>query len=217
VVIAIDGPGGVGKSTVSRAVADALGFAYLDTGSYYRAVTLATLEAGVAADEIPAVLEIARAADLDFIGRSMFLNGENVSDGVRTPEVTAAVSPISAIKVVRVLVVDRQREWVHRHDGRAVVEGRDIGTVVFPEAPVKVFLTADPAVRATRRSLDAEAAGMAVTEIARALERRDQIDSTRDVSPLVAADDAVGIDTTHLTVDEVVSIILSLAALAGEH
>lgn len=216
VVVAVDGPGGAGKSTVARAVAERLGAAYLDTGAYYRAVTVAVLRAGVDPGDDGAIVPIACGADLGFDGERMFLDGEDVSRAIRSPEVTASVSAVSAISEVRTIVVARQQRWVALHSGHAVVEGRDIGTVVFPEAAVKVFLTADPAIRALRRAGDDEASGQAVAQIEEALERRDAADSTREASPLLPADDAVTIDTSRLDVDAVVAIVLGLVAEAAD-
>jgi cytidylate kinase len=146
----------------------------------------------------------------------MLLDGEDVAEAVRAPEVVALVSAVSALPEVRRVVVEQQREWVRRRGGRAVVEGRDIGTVVFPDAPVKVYLVADAAERARRRARDPEAAGQAVADIERRLRARDHADSTREASPLRAAEDAVTIDTTTLSVDEVVAVVLGLVAEAGE-
>lgn len=214
-VVAVDGPGGVGKSTVARAAAEALGIAYLDTGAFYRAVTLAVVRAGIDPDDQEGAARIAAAAVLDFAGGEMMLDGESVAEAIRSPEVTATVSAVSAIPAVRHAVVHQQRAWVARHGGDAVVEGRDIGTVVFPEAPVKVFLTADPLVRGRRRAGDAEAADQVLEEIVANLEARDLYDSTRETSPLTPAIDAVAIDTAHLTVEEVVGIVLDLVAADG--
>jgi len=215
VVIAVDGPAGVGKSTVARAVAAALGLPCLDTGAFYRAVTLAVVRSGVDPTDAGAVLEVTRAADLDFADGSMLLDGKVVTEDIRAPEVVALVSAVSAFPEVREVVVERQRAWVARRGGRAVVEGRDIGTAVFPEAPVKVYLVAEPAERARRRARDPEVAGQEVAHIERALRARDRADSTRQASPLRPAEDAVTIDTTLLTVDQVVAIVLGLAAEAG--
>ena len=209
-VIAIDGPGGVGKSTVARGVAAALDAAYLNTGAYYRAATIAALDAGAAPDDAAAVNAAVAAAGFAFVGESMLLDGHDVSERSRSPEVTGAVSIVSAIPAVRALMVRRQREWVAEHDGHAVVEGRDIGTVVFPDAAVKVFLTASEDERARRRSGDREVKGQDVNSIAKALRKRDHIDSTRETSPLTAADDAVTIDTTSYDAGAVIGIILSL-------
>jgi len=214
VVVAVDGPAGVGKSTVARAVAAALGAPYLDTGAFYRAVTLAVVRSGVDPADAAAVLAVAAATDLDFAGGVMLLDGEPVTEAVRAPEVVALVSAVSAFPEVRRVVVQQQRAWVERRGGRAVVEGRDIGTVVFPEAPVKVYLTADAAERARRRAGDAEAAGQSVEAIERQLRARDHADSTREASPLRPADDAVTIDTTALTLEQVVRIVMGLVAEA---
>ncbi|MCU0280478.1 MAG: (d)CMP kinase [Acidimicrobiia bacterium] len=212
----VDGPAGVGKSTVARAVAAALGVPHLDTGAFYRAVTLAVVQAGIDPADPSAVLGVARAARLDYADGVMLLDGEAVAEAVRAPDVVALVSAVSAFPEVRRVVVQQQRDWVARRGGRAVVDGRDIGTVVFPEAPVKIYLIADAAERARRRARDAEAAGQAVEAIERDLRARDLADSTREASPLRPAEDAVIIDTTRLAVDEVVAIVLGLVAEAGE-
>lgn len=209
-VIAIDGPGGVGKSTVTRALALRLGCEYLDTGATYRAATLAVLRAGVVPDDGPAVIAAVTEANIEYIGGVVHLDGEAVGDAVRSDDVTAAVSAVSAIPEVRAGIVAVQRAWVAEHRGSAVVEGRDIGTVVFPDAAVKVFLTARPDIRAARRAGDAEAAGRQVDEIMRDLARRDTFDSEREASPMVPAPDAVVIDTSDLSIAEVVSRIVTL-------
>jgi CMP/dCMP kinase len=210
VVVAIDGPGGVGKSTVARAVADALGLPYLDTGSYYRMATLVTLRAGADPESQDDVLRALRGVDIDFVDGSLLLESEDVTSELRSEEVTGAVSAVSAHPDVRARIVQLQRDWVADHSGSAVVEGRDIGTAVFPDAPVKVFLTADAATRARRRAGDAEASGRDLAEIAADLRARDEADSTRAASPLRPADDAVAIDTTDMSVAEVVKAVLDL-------
>jgi len=214
VVVAIDGPSGVGKSTVSRAVAAALGVPYLDTGAYYRLATLVTLRSGGNPADPAAVLRVLDGIDIDFAGGRLRVDGSDVSAELRSPEVTAAVSVVAAHTEVRAAVVELQRDWVARHGGDAVVEGRDIGTVVFPEAPIKVFLTADPDVRARRRAADPEAEGHTVEGILEQIARRDQADSSRETSPLRAADDAVTIDTSELSIADVVRQILDLVARA---
>ncbi len=209
-VIAIDGPSGVGKSTVSTAVAASLGLAYLDTGATYRAATLAVLDAGVDVHDEAAVLIELQRHSVDYDDRGVILDGEPVAVKVRSDAVTANVSVVSAHPLVRSEIVDIQRRWVEQHEGDAVVEGRDIGTVVFPAALTKVFLTASAEVRAQRRAGDAEAGGRSVSDIAAELAARDEADSTRKASPLRAADDAVVIDTGDLTIDQVVNAIVVL-------
>lgn len=206
-VVAVDGPGGVGKSTVSRRVAKEIGVAHLDTGAFYRAATLAVLEARKDPGDEAAVVAIVSNLDIDQSDGATWLNGVDVSTGIRTWEVTDVVSVVSAYRRVRERMVSLQRGWVRRHGDRAVVEGRDIGTVVFPRAAVKVFLDADPEVRARRRSGETAAVP---AEVAASLRRRDQLDSSRAVSPLTVADDAVVIDTTRLSIDEVVDRVLGL-------
>lgn len=211
-VIAIDGPSGVGKSTVSRRVAHELGLAYLDTGATYRAATLAVLRAGIDITDETAVFDELVNHTIDYDERGVILDGESVTFAVRSDEVTASVSAVSAHPAVRAEIVAIQRRWVELHEHGAVVEGRDIGTVVFPDAPVKVFLTASPLVRAKRRASDDEADGRELTEIAEKLAARDHADSTRATSPLRPANDATIIDTSAMTIDEVVTEIISLTA-----
>ncbi len=215
-VIAIDGPGGVGKSTVSRRVAALMSLPHLDTGATYRAATLRALEAGVPLDDEDAVVEALRDATIEIVGGRVLLDGRDVTAAIRAPEVTAAVSTVSAHPRVRERIVALQRRWVADHGGSAVVEGRDIGTVVFPDADVKVFLDARPEVRAARRAGDAEAAGRPPEEIVGELVARDRADSTREVSPLQPAPDAVIVDTSDLGIDAVVDRIMQLVARAQD-
>jgi CMP/dCMP kinase len=214
-VVAIDGASGSGKSTVARAVAGALGLPVLDTGAMYRAVTLAVLETGVAPAHEAACLGVAQTVVIELENGRTRLDGRDVSAEIRGPEVTAAVSAVSAHPAVRYLLVEHQRDWVTHHGG-GVVEGRDIGTVVFPDAPVKVFLVASDEVRAERRRREEAAAAraVAVAEVKAALERRDALDSGRAVSPLRAAADAIEIDTTALDADTVVAEIVRAARAA---
>jgi cytidylate kinase len=207
-VVAVDGPSGSGKSTVARGVADALGLSVLDTGAMYRAVTLAVLNGGIDPTDADAAAATARQARIDLDDR-VLLDGRDVTAEIRGPAVTDAVSIVSAHPGVRKVLVGRQREWVEQHGG-GVVEGRDIGTVVFPDAPVKVFLTASGDERARRRQRDERAADREVdVEAARdALGRRDRLDSTRAASPLRQADDAIVIDTTTRDADDVVAEIV---------
>jgi CMP/dCMP kinase len=217
-VVAVDGPSGSGKSTVARATAERLGLQTLDTGAMYRAVTLAVLDAGVPLGDEDACAKVAEHASIDVTPASTRLDGRDVTAAIRGPDVTAAVSFVSAHPAVRRHLVERQRDWVARHGG-GVVEGRDIGTVVFPDAPVKVFLTASDDERARRRQLDESAAerDIDVDAVRAALARRDHLDSSRAVSPLRAADDAIRIDTTKRSVAEVVEAIVSrYRAATGE-
>lgn len=216
-VVAIDGPGGVGKSTVSRAVAAALDLPYLDTGSTYRAATFAVLSDEVDIHDEEAILAVLDQHTIDYDERGILLDGMLIDRDVRSTPVTQTVSAVSAHPGVRAEIVALQQDWVAQHEGSAVVEGRDIGTVVFPNAPVKVFLTARPEVRAQRRAGDAEASGSSVGDIAKDLERRDTADAGRATSPMRPADDATIIDTSDLDINGVVEAILDLVAKAGSH
>jgi cytidylate kinase len=219
-VIAIDGPSGSGKSTVARGVARSLGLSYVDTGATYRAATLAVLRAGVDVHDAAAVDRVVSASEItlsvDPNHPTVTLGGDDVTAEIRGPGVTAAVSAVSAVPGVRRYLVQKQRELAGE---AAVLEGRDIGTVVAPHAQVKVFLDADAHVRAERRAGDfaagVHAAGDLVEAVAVDLARRDRLDSTRSTSPLEAAPDAVHLDSTALTADEVVARVLELAAAAG--
>lgn len=210
-VIAIDGPAGSGKSTVARAVAQRLHLGYLDTGAMYRAVAFAALERGVEPSDAEAVAELARQVDIE-VGEAVVVDGIDATAAIRGPAVSRAVSAVAANPEVRKEMVARQRRWAEAHHG-GVVEGRDIGTVVFPDAPVKVYLTASDSERAVRRSK--EMADVRYEQVAADIARRDHIDSTRAASPLAVADDAVVLDTTGLDVDAVVQTVLDLAARNG--
>jgi cytidylate kinase len=209
-VVAVDGPSGSGKSTVSRGVADALGLSVLDTGAMYRAVTLAALDAGIDPADADAAAATARRSRVDLDDGRVQLDGRDVTSQIRGPAVTDAVSIVSAHPRVREVLVGRQREWVERHGG-GVVEGRDIGTVVFPDAPIKVYLTASDDERARRRQRDERAADrdVDVESVRNALGRRDQLDASRATSPLRRADDALVIDTTGRDADDVVAEIVA--------
>jgi cytidylate kinase len=215
VVVTIDGPSGVGKSTVTRLVADELGVPHLDTGAIYRAATLAVLNAEVEIADEPAVIQVVAAMEVEYGRGQVWLDGDEVTADVRSPAVTGAVSAVSAIAAVRDICVELQREWVRKRGGSAVVEGRDIGSVVFPDAPVKVFLTAPPEVRAARRAGDREVAGVAISDIASDMARRDRHDSNREVSPLQPAADAVVLDTAALDAQGVVDAVLALVDAAN--
>ena len=206
VVIAIDGPAGAGKSTVGRALADRLDVGYLDTGAMYRAMTFAALRRGVVEGDLDAVAAMAPDVELDLTDDVVIVDGVDATVEIRGREVTEAVSQISANPTVRSVLVERQREWVAERGG-GVVEGRDIGTVVFPEADLKLFITASARVRAERRVSEL---GGDVDEVEASIIKRDRSDSSRTHSPLSEADDAITVDTTGLTVDEVIAHILEL-------
>ncbi|HSO51335.1 MAG TPA: (d)CMP kinase [Actinomycetes bacterium] len=215
VVVAIDGPAGSGKSTVARRVAEEAGLRYLDTGATYRALTLALLRRGIPVEDTDAVADAAKAVDLTLElppGRAgaarVLLDGVEPGLALRTPEVNATVSAVAAVPAVRELLVGLQRSLVGV--GGIVVEGRDIGTVVWPDADVKVFLTAAEHERARRRSDDTEGGG----ETAETLARRDALDSGRAASPTRAAADALVIDSTTRTIDQVVDHLLQLIEAA---
>lgn len=209
-VIAIDGPAGAGKSTVGRAVAAELGVDYLDTGAMYRAVTHAVLRRGVDPHDEADVARVAATLDLtvdDVDGRTrVVVDGEDATVAIRGREVTSAVSAVAANSAVRAELVERQREWVAAHDG-GVVEGRDIGSVVFPDADLKLFVTASPRVRAERRVAET---GGDIDEVETSIIERDRRDSSRADSPLVEAPDSQVVDTTGLSIDEVVAQIVEM-------
>ena len=206
-VIAIDGPAGSGKSTVARAVADRLALPYLDTGAMYRSVAFMVLRAAGDPDDLEFAANTARSMELDLSDGRVMVNGVDATLQIRGPEVTRAVSAVAANPMVRREMVSRQREWVERRGG-GVLEGRDIGTVVFPDAELKVYLTADEDVRAERRAK--EVTDLDYKTVAADITRRDTVDSTRDVGPLTEAHDAVIIDTSSLTVEDVVTRIVEL-------
>lgn len=220
-IVAIDGPAGSGKSTIAREIARRHGFEKLDTGAMYRAVTFAALSRGIDLDDAAAVSNLAQTVHIAFLPRQgsptlVMVDSDDVTSEIRTPEVDAGVSKVSAYPKVREAMLSPQRAVARDHD--VVAEGRDIGTVVFPDADVKVFLTADPLERARRRvlqrhegeELDEDVYAQEVTDTLNSLVRRDKLDSSRDVAPLRAADDAVTIDSTSHSIDEVVDMISSL-------
>ena len=206
VVIAIDGPAGAGKSTVGRALADRLELGYLDTGAMYRAMTFAALRRGVVEGDLDEVAAMAPMVEMSFEDGVVIVDGVDATSEIRGREVTEAVSQISANPSVRQVLVERQRSWVVEHGG-GVVEGRDIGTVVFPDADLKLYITASPRVRAERRVLEL---GGDVAEVEASIIKRDRVDSSRAHSPLTEAADAVIVDTTGLSIDEVVAHILEM-------
>jgi len=209
-LIALDGPSGAGKSSAAKRVAEALGWAYLDTGAMFRATALALRRADASLEEESAVRAVLDGLRLEQTGTSIFLNGEDVSDAIRSQEITKFVTPVSADGRVRKALLEQQRAIGAK--GRFVVDGRDIGTVVFPGAALKVFLTASVDARARRRFLEQQAKGMAMTleEVAVDIARRDHADSTRAEAPLKKAEDAVELDSSDLSLDQVVDRIVAL-------
>jgi len=207
--VAIDGPAGAGKSTLARALAEHLGLERLDTGAMYRTVAWAALEGGIDPADTAAVAELARRLHID-VAQRVLADGEDVTTAIRTPAVDATVSVVAANPAVRRELVERQRAWVAAHDG-GVVEGRDIGTVVLPDADVKIYLTAVSDERARRRA--AERGGGALSEVAAALDQRDNLDSSRPVSPLPDAAampaDAIVVDSTGKPAAEVLEEVLT--------
>jgi cytidylate kinase len=209
-VIAIDGPAGAGKSTVARAVAGELGFTYLDSGAMYRCVALAALEAGLGLDDGEALGELARGLEISLDVRRVLLGERDVSSAIREPGVTAAASQVSVHPQVREAMVGRQRQLIAA--GSYVAEGRDIGTVVSPDSPLKVFLTASDEERARRRAAET---GEDFESVLDAQRRRDARDSEREHGALRAAEDAVELDTTGLSLEEVVGRVVGLARERG--
>lgn len=213
-IIAIDGPAGSGKSTVAKLVAERLGFHYLDTGAMYRAVARRVLELGALPSDETAAVSIARGEPVTFthepgeaLPSRVFIGGRDVTHAIRTPEVDDAVSAVARMPLVREAMVARQRQI--GEDSDIVVEGRDIGTVVFPDAEVKVYLTASAEERARRRVRQHSHGGHDIDaeRVRDAIDRRDRADSTREVSPLTAAEDAVVVDTTGMSIEQVVESI----------
>lgn len=209
--VAIDGPASAGKSTVAKLVAKRFGYIYCDTGAMYRSVTLAALERGIDLSQDDLVSELANQITITFASgdpQKVFIDGHEVTQAIRSTEVAQHVSTVAAIPAVRSRMVELQRQIAQ--EGGIVMDGRDIGTTVLPAAPVKIFMVASAHERARRRFLDNQERGIdggSIEELQRAIELRDQKDSTRAVSPLVKAADAYQLDTTHLTIEQVVDQI----------
>ena len=214
-VVAVDGPAGAGKSSASRALAARLGFAHVDTGAMYRVVGVLAQERGIAPDDATALGVLVRDLEIGFAGAAVLAGGRDLTEAIRRPDAGEWASRVSAQPVVRERLVALQRALGAR--GAVVMEGRDIGTVVFPDAPVKFFLTAEPAERARRRAAELRARGEAVDEpaLAREIAERDRRDAGRAHSPLRAAPDAVVIDTTPLALERVVDQMEEVARARG--
>ena len=208
-IIAVDGPAGAGKSTISKLIAKKLNINYIDTGAMYRAVTYKCLSEGVDVKNEEDVIEVAKRTDIDFRDNNIYLDSKVVNEEIRTREVSANVSDVAKIKEVRYLMVDVQREIGTRND--VILDGRDIGSYVFPNADYKFFLVATPEERGRRRYKELCEKGFEGTleEIIKDIEKRDEIDSNREFAPLKKADDAIEIDTTGLGIDEVVEAVVS--------
>ena len=207
ITVAIDGPAGAGKSTLARRIADKLGYLYIDTGAMYRAIGLWAVRANVALSDMHRLEQLANEAHIEFVPGSggVLLNGEDVTEAIRAPEIAEAASKVSMVPAVRRAMVAKQREIGER--ASVVMEGRDIGSVVFPDATVKIFLDARPEVRVERRAGESL---LPPEIIARQINERDQRDRTRPESPLVQAPDAVYVDTTGLSVDDVEAALLKI-------
>jgi CMP/dCMP kinase len=212
IVVAIDGPAGAGKSTIARRIAERLGFLYIDSGAMYRAVGLWALRTGVGLTDAHRLEQLAREAHIELLpeGKRVLLNGEDITEAIRTPEVSQAASMVSTVPAVRRAMVAEQRRM--STEASVVMEGRDIGTVVFPDAGIKIFLDADASVRAGRRLVEAAERGEKVdaTVMAREIAERDTRDRTRSEAPLVQAPDAVYVDSTGLGIEQVEEKILKL-------
>lgn len=208
-IIAVDGPAGAGKSTISKLIAKKLNINYIDTGAMYRAVTYKCLSEGVDVKNEADVIEVAKRTDIDFRDNNIYLDSKVVNEEIRTREVSGNVSDVAKIREVRYLMVDVQREIGTRND--VILDGRDIGSYVFPNADYKFFLVATPEERGRRRYKELCEKGFEGTleEIIKDIEKRDEIDSNREFAPLKKADDAIEIDTTGLGIDEVVETVVS--------
>lgn len=218
-IIAIDGPSGAGKSTVARAVAKKLGFSCLDTGAMYRAIAWRALHDGISLDDAEALGNLACTCLIDFghvegepVPKRVFIDGHDITDGIRTAEIDRSVSMVSAVPAVRAALQEQQRRIGAK--GNYVVEGRDIGTEVFPDAKLKVFLTASPEERALRRVRQNTNRGVGSTdynEVLADIIRRDELDSQRETAPLRAADDAIYIDSTSKSIEDIIATICDQA------
>ena len=208
-VIAVDGPAGAGKSTIAKIVADKLNINYIDTGAMYRAITYKVLQNDIDVNNEDQIIEIAKNSDIDFKDNNIYLNGEILKDEIRTMEVSNNVSNVAKIKEVRYLMVDVQREIGNKSS--VILDGRDIGSYVFPKADYKFFLVASPEERGERRYKELIKKGYdtSLEEVIKDVIRRDEIDSNREFAPLVKASDAIEIDTTGKSIDEVVESVIS--------
>lgn len=215
-VIAIDGPAGAGKSTISKLIAKKLGINYIDTGAMYRAITYKCLESGIEMDNTQDIINICKTSEVDFLDNHICLDGKYLNDEIRSLNVSSHVSNIAKIPEVREFLVAKQREMGRKSD--VVLDGRDVGTHIFPNTRYKFFLNASVDERARRRYQELVDKGQSVSleDIVEDIKKRDYIDSTRDFAPLVKADDAVEVDTTSMKIEEVVSYISNIVRKIGE-
>ena len=215
-VIAIDGPAGAGKSTISKLIAKNLGINYIDTGAMYRAITYKCIKEDIDVNDIQRVVDLCSRTDVDFVDNYIYLDGQRLNEEIRTLQVSSRVSDVAKIPQVRESLLEKQREIGKRSD--VILDGRDVGTHIFPDAKYKFFLNASAQERGRRRYQELIDKGQSVVleEIIEDIKKRDYIDSTREVAPLVKADDAIEVDTTSMTIDQVVTYISDMVRRIGE-
>lgn len=215
-VIAIDGPAGAGKSTISKLIAKNLGINYIDTGAMYRAITYKCIKEDIDINDIQRVVDLCSRTDVDFVDNNIYLDGQRLDEEIRTLQVSSRVSDVAKIPQVREFLLEKQREIGKRSD--VILDGRDVGTHIFPDAKYKFFLNASAQERGRRRyqELIDKGQSVALEEIIEDIKKRDHIDSTREVAPLVKADDAIEVDTTSMTIDQVVTYISDMVRRIGE-
>jgi cytidylate kinase len=215
-VIAIDGPAGAGKSTISKLIAKNLGINYIDTGAMYRAITYKCIKEDIDVNDIQRVVDLCSRTDVDFVDNHIYLDGQRLNEEIRTLQVSSRVSDVAKIPQVREFLMEKQREIGKRSD--VILDGRDVGTHIFPDAKYKFFLNASAQERGRRRYQELIDKGQSVVleEIIEDIKKRDYIDSTREVAPLVKADDAIEVDTTSMTIDQVVTYISDMVRRIGE-
>ncbi len=215
-VIAIDGPAGAGKSTISKLIAKNLGINYIDTGAMYRAITYKCIKEDIDVNDIQRVVDLCSRTDVDFVDNYIYLDGQRLNEEIRTLQVSSRVSDVAKIPQVREFLLEKQRDIGKRSD--VILDGRDVGTHIFPDAKYKFFLNASAQERGRRRYQELIDKGQSVVleEIIEDIKKRDYIDSTREVAPLVKADDAIEVDTTSMTIDQVVTYISDMVRRIGE-
>lgn len=215
-VIAIDGPAGAGKSTISKLIAKNRGINYIDTGAMYRAITYKCIKEDIDVNDIQRVVDLCSRTDVDFVDNYIYLDGQRLNEEIRTHQVSSRVSDVAKIPQVREFLLEKQREIGKRSD--VILDGRDVGTHIFPDAKYKFFLNASAQERGRRRYQELIDKGQSVVleEIIEDIKKRDYIDSTREVAPLVKADDAIEVDTTSMTIDQVVTYISDMVRRIGE-